>query len=457
MTTKLSLFAAGLALLFFGCVKNQSKNESTSDLITKVHAFFDKTIVASGKTMNADNYRANQPKSLLWDQATLTHLSGIDVVSVPIAYRNNLYVSFKTTPNQLYRLNDITSLVITRDSSNLFHAAVVTFVPDSSSRQNKPGGLFFVEDWEGITIYGPVHTSPQIDNAIAAPTAASDSKEADYTQSIQVCNEIDGYNYSPDDPDGGIAWSETSCTTYGFAAQDPAAGIPVSRLGSLPVSRYLPPLEVIVSPPTSAISDIVDYMKCFTNGPTPGHTYSVQVCVDQPDPGTRQAWGLTADGAAGTSAAGNPVNVGHTFLTLTENDQGNIITRNIGFYPSTFVFVTSNLVASQGILGNDQSHTYNISLTITVSSSQFFNILNYAELGNNMGFIYNLNTNNCTTFALNALAAGGISLPSTQGTWPGGAGNDPGDLGEDIRNMPLSSNMTRNTVENDHPNVGTCN
>ena len=75
MTTKLSLLAAGLALLFFGCVKTQSKNQSTADLIAQAHTFFDKTIAATGKNMNAGNYRANQPRSLMWDQATSVHLS----------------------------------------------------------------------------------------------------------------------------------------------------------------------------------------------------------------------------------------------------------------------------------------------------------------------------------------------------------------------------------------------
>ena len=71
--------------------------------------------------------------------------------------------------------------------------------------------------------------------------------------------------------------------------------------------------------------------------------------------------------------------------------------------------------------------------------------------------MYNLNSNNCTTFALDAMDAGGVSIPSTVGTWAfNGQGLDPGDLGEDIRGMQLGSNMTRSTVGSGHPNVGTC-
>jgi hypothetical protein len=383
------------------------------------------------------------------------HFPDGDAVVVPISYSHNLYVAHNDAPGQLYRLSDLTSLVVSCDSSGHFGSSVVTFIPDSTNTQDSLHGTYLVEDWQGHSIYKPVHWGPA--GNLQSVATASPSKEVDYTQSIQVCDDIQGYNYSPDDPSGGIAWSETTCTTYDLPAENPRAGIPPSRLPSLPVNRFLPPLEVIIAPPTSPISSIADYFKCFTLGSSPDHTYTVQICVDQPDPGTRQAWGLTAGGAGGTSVAGNPVNTGHTFLMLTENDQGNITSRNVGFYPSTFVFPTPATLASQGVLNNDQSHTYNISLTISVSGTQFFNILSYTELGGNTGFYYNLNTNNCTTFVLNAVAAGGIILPATQGTWPGGAGYDPGDLGEDLRNMSLAPNMIRNTVENDHPNTGTCN
>ena len=163
MTTKFSLFAISLVFGFLACRKTQTKNDPSTDLISQANAFFDKTIAASGKAPNASNYRANQPKSLLWGQATLVHLSGGDVVSIPISYRNDLFVSSKAAPNQAYRLSDITSLVITRDSSNNFHAAMITFMPDTSSMPGSPTGLYFIEDWQGNTIYSPIHIGLQGD------------------------------------------------------------------------------------------------------------------------------------------------------------------------------------------------------------------------------------------------------------------------------------------------------
>jgi hypothetical protein len=177
--------------------------------------------------------------------------------------------------------------------------------------------------------------------------------------------------------------------------------------------------------------------------------------VSQPVPGSRTPW-TTANGPSGSSANDNPVNTGHTYLVFSEIFSGYSIVRNVGFYPQTLV--TPWTPSSQGQLNNDANHAYNISLTVTVDNGQFFNMLNYVEQGNNVGYDYNLSTNNCTSFSLHTLDAGGVILPSTVGTWPGGGfGNDPGDLGEDIRGMQLSSNMTRSTVYNSHPNLYTCN
>jgi hypothetical protein len=455
MSTKLSLLSTAMCVLLVACTKDQTKDKTASSLLSEAQRYFSTTV--AGETPLAANYRAAQPRTVLWDSAIVQHFTDGDEVILPVVYRHHLYVSSQSAPGRIYRLNDLTSLVISRDSTGHFASAVVTFIPDSANSPKAPHGTWFVEDWQGNSLYGPVHAGPPA-NRQQATIATTSSKEVDYIQSIQVCNEIDGYNYSPDDPDGGIAWSETTCTTYGLPAEDPAAGIPPSRLAALRPTRMLSPLEIVVNPPASPISSIADYFKCFTNGTSPGQTYSVQVCVDQPDPGTRQPWTFTSGGAQGTSAAGNPFNVGHTFLVLTENNQGNIISRNVGFYPADGVLPLSGYTSAQGVLGDDDEHEYNVSLTINVSASQFFGILNYVSLGNNNGYTYDLNTNNCTTFVVNALGANGIVLPTTQGTWGvGGKGDDPGDLGQDISQMPLTSNMTRNTVSNPHPNVGTCN
>ncbi|MEO9210147.1 MAG: hypothetical protein ABI208_03565, partial [Ginsengibacter sp.] len=202
------------------------------------------------------------------------------------------------------------------------------------------------------------------------------------------------------------------------------------------------------------IREIQDYFKCFTNFAGSSHKYKVKICIDQPTPGTRSTWNLSSSGAQNSSSGSNLVNVGHAFLILTEVAPTGTITRNVGFYPQNSV--TPYTPKDKGELNNDEQHPYNISLTIDVNSGQFFNILNYILKVKSSGQNYDLDNYNCTSFGIRALLAGQVYLPSTIGTWPGGSGNNPGDLGEDIWSMPLKPNMTRSTVQHYHPNEGRC-
>lgn len=197
----------------------------------------------------------------------------------------------------------------------------------------------------------------------------------------------------------------------------------------------------------NVIGNINDYLKCFTNLAGSNYTYKVTVCVDQPVSGSRTPWGFSSSG-------GNPINVGHTFLILTETTPTGTTTRNVGFYPENSA--TPFSPNDQGQLNNNEDHGYDISLSVTMTNSQFFSILNFVSQGNNAGYYYNLNSNNCTTFSINALSSAGIHIPATQANWLNGGGYDPGDLGEDIRAMALPSNMTRNTTSTSHPNLGNC-
>ena len=129
-----------------------------------------------------------------------------------------------------------------------------------------------------------------------------------------------------------------------------------------------------------------------------------------------------------------------------------MITRNVGFYPATLVQPLSPI--AKGILNNDEMHAYNISGSFAVSNTLFFNMLSYVE--QNSKNTYDLDDNNCTTFAINALATGHIYLPSTIGSWLFGLGNDPGDLGEDIRATNFVG-MIRSTDQTVHMNAVSCN
>jgi|SRR6185312_6278291 len=134
MTSKLSLQTICASLLFLGCAKNQVTEHPGSDLVAQAQRYLSKT--NAGKTPLAANYRASQPKTVLWDSATVQHFADGDAVIVPICYKHTLYVSSQSAPGRIYRLNDLTSLVINRDSSGHFNSAVVTFIPDSTTSKS---------------------------------------------------------------------------------------------------------------------------------------------------------------------------------------------------------------------------------------------------------------------------------------------------------------------------------
>ena len=450
--------AVVLPFFLSNCKKSQTDRSSTQlqTEISLAQRYFDSAIVRSTKTFDSSNYRANQPKVVDWNSAKSIELSVGKAVVAPIQFKNNLYLTADFSGNRIFSLSNISNLIIFRDSIGVYRYELVTYIPDSVAVASGvwQSGIVLYEDWQGNSLGRPSRLNPiSIDNG-----TPSGDKESDVTQSIQVCNTVYGYNYSVDDPDDGESWSEETCNTYGFSQNTTGPGLIPRDLAGISAIRPILPERVQIAPPTSPITNIASYFQCFTNGTLPDHTYSVTVCVDQPDPGTRDPWGLTPGGVSGSSAAANGVNTGHVFLVLSENNQGNIITRNVGFYPSGLVSPSpASMNSSQGVLNDDESHQYNLSLNINVTSTQFFGILNSVSLGNNPGYFYNINSNNCTTFVLNALGANGISLPATKGTWAGGTGDDPGDLGEDLVQMSLTENMALNTVSNPHPNTGSCN
>jgi hypothetical protein len=128
----------------------------------------------------------------------------------------------------------------------------------------------------------------------------------------------------------------------------------------------------------------------------------------------------------------------------------------MGFYPKTIT--TPANPRCGGVIGDDESHGYDVSITLNhVTTNQLNSLLAYYRqiVANS---IYDLNDYNCTTVAIGAFQKLGINLPSTIGNWFGGRGVNPADLGEDIRSMQLSPNLTRNTTGSSYcpSNYGTC-
>ncbi|HLY68737.1 MAG TPA: hypothetical protein VKR53_03340 [Puia sp.] len=459
-------------LFFISCKKQESSTLREEGLtIAKAKHFFSGLAVPAETTEAVASAQRNARKQLakipLWNKAYTIKLAGIPSVMVPVQYASPLYLTGNFSGQKAWLADDITRLLVYTDRQNNYHANLLTYFPDSDySAGGAFTGIIFVDDWSGdaITKYkiGKDHSVSQWDGNLPPLTPASaigtDAvHDPDLTVIVSTCTTIYGYNYSADDPENGYAYTEDGGCVYNIISSDDGAGTGYgggSGLASAGTagggsSGFLSS-TVIIASGNNIIGNIKDYDKCFTNTGGTGFTYSVTVCVDQPVPGTRETWGLTPSDA---SASANPIDVGHVFMVFTEKSPAGVVTRNIGLYPSGSVSPSSP--SSGGQLNNDASHGYDISLTVSATSEQFFNMLNY--VAQNATAPYNLNSNNCTSFTLHTLYAGDIYLPATVGTWPGGSGNDPGDLGEDIRSMTLSAGETRNTVSDSHPNLGTCN
>ncbi len=474
---KRSLFLVStlvLIILIPSCKKNALVGSvSGNRLIDSSRSFFENEILPRSTTSVEDSpvNKNDDPgkwrtKTALWDNATVTSISTGAAVLVPIKYGTPYLLTNSFSGKKNYSSNDINQLLIYRDKDGVFHAEKLTFLPDSNFVNSKGQaftGIINVETWDNIFLkrfkYEANGKIEKYNGPVAAEARTSNMGTTEMTI-VTTCYSSSGYNYSPSDPDHGWYWSQNlGCQSYfiedvnNSAFDHSATGPDYSSVGGGGSSGGASSTNTFsLFNGDKPVYNIIDYTKCFTNTAGSSNSYTVTLCVEQPQPGSRETWGFSG---SGSSADNNPVSVGHTFLILNQTNSLGSTVRNVGFYPANGVTPLSP--QSKGQINNDGSHDYDISVTITMDNSQFFQVVNYINLWTESGLTYDLNSNNCTTFALNALATAGVNLPRTSGSWLNGGGVNPGDLGEDIRTMALPSNMTRTTLTGTHQNVGVCN
>ena len=180
--------------------------------------------------------------------------------------------------------------------------------------------------------------------------------------------------------------------------------------------------------------DLGKYLKCFDNIPA-FSTFKLTVYIDQPIPNKNDTW--TNDG----SLIDPDINVGHTFISFEMNDGTTTTNQTIGFYPLLAVNPTSPQIAGKWV--DDGNHDYDVSVSVAIDSIQFTSLIsNITTLGTPT---YNLNSLNCTDAALQIGNGSGMNLPDTNGSWIGGGGSNPGNLGQDVRGLTNSS-LTISTI-----------
>lgn len=187
---------------------------------------------------------------------------------------------------------------------------------------------------------------------------------------------------------------------------------------------------VILDNLQTGISDINDYLSVFDL--LQGALFTLY--VDQPTVNSKDSW------------SGSPLdpNVGHTFISIKQGNK----TRVLGFYPSGGVNPMTSPSTTKMFI-NDSSHSFDVSISVNINSNQLSQIILSIKTAPNT---YNLNTYNCTDFGMTIADKAGIKLPSAHGTWPGGSGDNPGQLGQNIRNLPNTTGVTVNELGGTAPN-----
>ncbi len=181
-------------------------------------------------------------------------------------------------------------------------------------------------------------------------------------------------------------------------------------------------------PPDEPIISLYQELKCFTVNNT--STYSIAVEVNQPFPDSRDVFNPNA-----------AFMVGHTYLSLEQhNADGTSVIRNVGFYPKNGVKPGNTSAVS--IFGDDSYTPFDVSLKFTVTGSELQTVI--TALLNQLDMKYDMNNFNCTNSPIAALSAIKIALPSTKSLGLLFDGNDPADLGEDIRLLDLNSYSVQN-------------
>ncbi|MEO6547895.1 MAG: hypothetical protein ABIN94_07835 [Ferruginibacter sp.] len=444
----------------------------TNTLVDSSRSFFEKEVLFRSSGLPADNSLENKKtdpgkfrnKLPIWEKASEVLTSTGAAVIVPIRFAEPYLIQNNFSGKNVYSSDDINQLLIYKDKTGTFHAEKLTFLPDSNYVNLKGHaftGIISVETWAGDYVNRfKYESNGKIQRYLGSVSSARTPVLAATEMTILTfCYQSSGYNYAANDPNNGTYWTQNlGCQQYfiddtntqGNSNSPTGTDYGAAGGGGSPGGSSSSNTFSLLNG-DNPINNIIQYTKCFTNTPGSGNTYSVTVCVEQPQPGSRETWGFSG---SGSSADNNPISVGHTFLILNQTNSLGSTIRNVGFYPA--YGATPLSPQSRGQINNDANHDYDISLTISMDNSQFFQVVNYINLWAESALIYDLNSNNCTTFALNALATAGINLPRTPGSWLNGGGLNPGDLGEDIRTMNLPSNMSKTTLSGTHPNIGVC-
>lgn len=168
-----------------------------------------------------------------------------------------------------------------------------------------------------------------------------------------------------------------------------------------------------------------EYIDCSNSE---NSSFEMTLYADQPTPNSRDPY----SGIPGVS-----LDVGHTFLSLVTNFGGSNTTITYGFYPSQAVDLQNPIVDMA--INDDGGHEFSSSITIQLTCDQFNQAINnsISATSNN----YDLNNYNCTDYGIEIANLASLGVLDTTSPWvfmgkTYGNSSNPGDLGEDIKDIP---------------------
>ncbi|MFH7012711.1 hypothetical protein ACHRV5_12630 [Flavobacterium sp. FlaQc-52] len=406
-----------LALALTNCQQEENAVEQSQSSIQTVSINEAKAFLLTSQNNPVGKLSRNQIAGLDLEKITQEKLSNTDQLLTVIPFK-------RTNAERFDR-------ILLLKVNNVIKSVVYKIHSDGSQITTPFSGKALIYDLEGnfITGFGVKNGISLVKyikkNSNSTTNKATSDEDGGTLSEVIVFNRYKKNHYFEiadfgwgDNLSGGNGGGEVTWE------QDPGAG----DSGAIELAN------VVIIGPAKVITNIKEYLKCFDLS----KGAELVIYVDQPIANSPDAYTMGGD-------------VGHTFVAI---QQGNI-RRVVGYWPATSVDPITSPTDTKAF-GNDENHYFDVSISTGINASQLANIINYAT--NTAPSTYNLNSYNCTDFGIAVGKLGGLNLNDSYGTWPGGGGSNPGQLGQNIRSMSTPANGTKQTAgANSASNKGTCN
>jgi hypothetical protein len=192
--------------------------------------------------------------------------------------------------------------------------------------------------------------------------------------------------------------------------------------------------QPVVVGPDLPINNMANYLSGF-NTTQPA---TITIYADQP--------------VAGKHNVFSGSNVGHAFISIK---QGTKI-KTLGFYPQNSASSIApnpltpqpnDFVSTPGIFQNDQGHSYDVSITVSITASQLSSTLNGIISVAQSNPSYNIGSMNCSDLAIIIFKSStNVNIPSCESPRLYWSGQTPATLGQILRTLTLPPGATRNTT-----------